>query len=239
MARCAGVLSLVWRHPHVHPGKREDVLVAKRVPNPASPTSVTYLRSMASAALSRWQTDRNRNLDELVQAHQAAGGQGRGRRWSTQQLNRALLVVLAAEFQGFSKDLHDEAAWTIGQWSYPNNPRRAYVLAAAITAGRQLDRGNASPATLGSDFARFGLKFWDEVDRLDMRSKERRAQMDQLNTARNGIAHSDPTQLARLQAPLTLATFRRWRGMADQLAATIDRALAAHLALVFGQPSPW
>lgn len=194
---------------------------------------------MASAALSRWQGERSGNLDELVSAHTAAGGQGQGRRWTTQQLNRSLLVVLAAEFQGFAKDLHDETALQIAGWSYPHHPRRAQALAIAMVAGRQINRGNASPSALGNDFARFGLDLWKEVDRLDLRNTRRRSQMEVLNTARNGIAHSDPAQLAKVVQPLTLATFRRWRSMANSLALAIDRTLALHLGRLYGKPTPW
>jgi hypothetical protein len=77
------------------------------------------------------------------------------------------------------------------------------------------------------------------VDRRDRRSPDRRSQMEQLNLARNGIVHSDANALAKVQAPLTLATFTRWRSMANGLAATIDSVLSEYLGRAYGQPRPW
>ena len=44
---------------------------------------------------------RARALDEMAEAHAAVGGTARGRRYTTQQLNQAYAVLLAAHFQGF------------------------------------------------------------------------------------------------------------------------------------------
>jgi hypothetical protein len=54
-----------------------------------------------------WRKERSERLDELLHAHQSVGGPSRGRRWRTATLNEALLLRLAAEFQGFARDLHD------------------------------------------------------------------------------------------------------------------------------------
>ena len=47
-------------------------------------------------------------LDEIAGADAAVGGAARGRRYATQQINRAYAVLLASEFQGFCRDLHSE-----------------------------------------------------------------------------------------------------------------------------------
>jgi hypothetical protein len=63
---------------------------------------------MSSAALQKWHTKRCLELDELEQAHRSIGGPRRGRRFATQQVNNAYLMLLSAQFQGYCRDLHAE-----------------------------------------------------------------------------------------------------------------------------------
>ena len=64
---------------------------------------------MSSISLRRWRTSSGAAaLDEIAQAHAAIGGTARGRRYTTQQINRAYAMLLAAEFQGFCRELHSE-----------------------------------------------------------------------------------------------------------------------------------
>jgi hypothetical protein len=69
---------------------------------------------MTSVALNAWRSTRAGRLDRLRSAHTAIGGSGRGRRWVTEELNHALVLRLAAEFQGFARDLHEESSPVIG-----------------------------------------------------------------------------------------------------------------------------
>lgn len=55
---------------------------------------------MGSASLNRWRQDRSDQMDELIAVHQLVGGTTLGRRWATGELNRALILRLAAQFQG-------------------------------------------------------------------------------------------------------------------------------------------
>ena len=64
---------------------------------------------MPSVALHRWTTTARAALDQLVAAHNAVGGPGRGRRYATLQVNHAYAVLLSSQFQGFCRDLHSEA----------------------------------------------------------------------------------------------------------------------------------
>ena len=52
-------------------------------------------------------------LDELEGVHASLTGTAPGRRWITDQLDRAYLVALSSQFQGFCRDLHSEAAAAI------------------------------------------------------------------------------------------------------------------------------
>lgn len=197
---------------------------------------------MASRALERWRQGRFTRLDELVAAHGRVGGTGAGRRTDTQQINWALILQLAAEFQGFARDLHIEGVETFASWTAPTNPRLRTVLVALLTRRLQLDRGNANPESLAEAFERFGLQWWPALRARDQRSQQREHELRQLNTARNAIAHSLHGQIHRLREqgyPLTLATFRRWRASLNGLARTMDMELSHYLGTFFGQPRPW
>ena len=45
--------------------------------------------------------------------HAVVRGQGPGRRWYTSALNQGMFVALVAQFQTFSRELHDEAVQVI------------------------------------------------------------------------------------------------------------------------------
>jgi len=63
---------------------------------------------MPSNSLLRWRGERAAALDEIEAAHGRVGGTERGRRYATQQINRAYAVLLSSEFQGFGRDLYSE-----------------------------------------------------------------------------------------------------------------------------------
>ncbi len=197
---------------------------------------------MASDALAHWRIARSKRLDELVDAHRTVGGRGPGRRWRTEQLNLALALRLAVEFQGFSRELHDVASQTFGSWSAPQDEHLAELIASVLTYGRQLDRGNATEGNLSSDFSRFGVRLWSAMTHADGRTSKRLTEVDRINRARNAIAHDNPQVLGELRRegrPVTLTTIRLWRGSLDALATTMDVVVADHLSHVFGRKRPW
>src|SRR5437588_9385019 len=124
---------------------------------------------MPSVALLRWSADRNDELDELEAAHTSVGGTGPGRRYATQQINRAYAVLLAAHFQGFCRDLHTECVEHLLRVIAPPAALRILVSSEFIR-GRQLDRGNAQSSSLGADFGRLVLDFWDKIKTYDTTS---------------------------------------------------------------------
>lgn len=197
---------------------------------------------MTSDVLDRWKGERAARLDQLVLAHKEVGGTGPGRRWQTEQLNWALILRLAGEFQGFCIELHDLAAREFAVRVGGRNQPLQSTLLGLLTRARQLDRGNAHPDSLDSDFGRFGGSWWPTVQRGDARTEDRLDHLRRLNRARNAIAHSD---LGRLEAlaregyPVKLVTFRRWRSALDGLTGTMDSALATILSGVVGGDVPW
>lgn len=195
--------------------------------------------AVGSDALADWRGGRAARLDQLVAAHQRIGGGSAGRRWQTEQLNWALILRLAAEFQGFARELHDLGAQALAAG---NSGPMAGVVQRSLVLNRQLDRGNAQPGSLGSDFGRFGLEWWPELTKRDARTTARQEQLELLNRARNAIVHSLPAELEQLEREghrATLATVRKWRSGLSGLATTMDLVLVAHVASVVGGPAPW
>lgn len=69
-----------------------------------------------------------------------------------ENIDRALYPVLAAEFQGFCRDLHGEAVTAIiAETPWPTE-QIARVSAAAMQVKRGLDRKNPASSGIGDDF---------------------------------------------------------------------------------------
>lgn len=197
---------------------------------------------MASTALESWHGERRKHLDDLLDAHKLVGGPAPGRRWRTAALNGALILRLAAEFQGFARDLHDQASDIFASWIAPSSSTVQRVVRSRLVEGRELERGNAHPGSIGRDFGRFGFEVWRELHRRDGRTAEHNESLALLNEARNGLAHSDDAKLAALRDgghALVLGTFRRWRRDLDTLAANLDAETSGQLARLFDRPHPW
>ena len=194
-----------------------------------------YLRSVPrtqSSALVRWQSDRCAALDSLEEVHGKVTGRRRGRQYATEHLNLALFVSLAGEFQGFCRQLHDEAAVALSDsLGTPSDPR-VLIFRNALIRGRKLDQGNAQPGSLGTDFQILGMGLWSDIHgaypRLGSKWNDT---LTRLNKVRNAIAHRNDAQLAaaRQEQPLNLATFRKWRRSLNGAAAGFDNVVGAYL----------
>ena len=197
---------------------------------------------MPSVSLNTWTTVRAQRIKRLRAAHEAFGGTGPGRRWVTDELNHALILRLASEFQGFARDLHDECGLFIARCLAPGNQQLQDSLRIPYTLYRKMNQGNADPGTLGNDFGLFGMVLWADLQaRYPTHAGAWNQKLLALNMARNGIAHDDGTKIARVQAngwPLTLRSVDRWKSSLDGLARGIDRAVGGHLKLMYGT-TPW
>ena len=107
---------------------------------------------------------------------------------------------------------------------------------ANLTFQRQLDTRNAQPGSVGADFNRLGLRFWDAVETVDARNASRRNKLDRLNDWRNAIAHHDVSSRRSYLVPreVTLDACRSWRSALDGLARSFDVVVADHLATLIG-----
>lgn len=193
---------------------------------------------MPSLSYRRWVTMRSRALEEIAQAHTAVGGTARGRRYTTQQINRAYAVLLASHFQGFCRDLHSECVDHVLSVLAPPSALRV-LMWAEFTRGRQLNRGNAQPGSLGADFGRLGFDLWQELESHDAAARAWKAHLDLLNEWRNAIAHQDFTS-PRLGGiiNLRLAQVRQWRASCRRLAQAMDAVMNRHMQILTGT-SPW
>jgi hypothetical protein len=140
---------------------------------------------MPSRAYRQWSRTRATELDEVEAAHILVGGTARGRRYTTQQINRAYAVLLASQFQGFARDLHTESVDYLVV--VIPHPRFRAAMREELLWNRQLDTRNATQATLGGDFGRLGiLNFWAQVDAVLVNNNLRRQGIEQLNTWQSG-----------------------------------------------------
>jgi hypothetical protein len=192
---------------------------------------------MPSVSLINWQATRSQSLDELENAHRSVGGSRRGRRFATQQINQAYAVLLSSQFQGFCRDLHTEAVTYLS-----GNIKPTYftaILKAEFFLHRQLDNKNPTPSTIGADFNRLGLNFWDEVIKRSHLNSNRRDDLDALNRWRNAIAHQDfdPTMLGG-GTVLHLSLVKYWRKACNRLASDFDNVLRYYLFSLTGT-NPW
>ena len=101
---------------------------------------------MPSKSPLEWRGDRSDALDEIERAHVAVGGRSRGRRFATQQINRAYAVLLASQFQGFCRDLHSECVGHIMTALAPTYSM-GMIVRSELVRGRRMDSGNAQPGT--------------------------------------------------------------------------------------------
>jgi hypothetical protein len=197
---------------------------------------------MPSTALLTWQSDRAARIDRLEAAHTAVAGPGPGRRWLTDELNHSLVLRLAAEFQGYTRDLHDEISSAVVAALAPGKVQRQLALRIPYTTVRRLDRGNADPSGLSHDFGLFGMELWADLRRrYPTRGRQWQDKLRLLNEARNGVAHDDAQKISRVTAagwPLTLKSVRRWRSALDGLAAGMDDVIGDHVQQLFGT-TPW
>lgn len=199
---------------------------------------------MPSAALQVWNGESAARINDLLHAHATVGGSGAGRRWRTEQLNWALVLLIAAEFQRYCRSLHDLSVDEIVTQTAQLNAVLAPSLRAIMTNRRELDRGNANPGNLGNDFGRLGMQLWPELKARNLAAAQRcSGHIEWLNAARNGLAHGDTVKLAAAYAagyPVHLLdTVKKFQRATNTLAQLMDATLASYLARVFGGPAPW
>lgn len=107
--------------------------------------------------------------------------------YAVEQLDLALILRLAAEFQGFCRDLQSEGTEFACAQSSIFCAGAADVFKRLFTARRALDVGNAHVASLNADFGRFERSLWDGLQAADRRTATRRRALEQLNCRRGDV----------------------------------------------------
>ena len=116
------------------------------------------------------------------------GGTAKARRFATRELNHAYRLLVAAEFQGVCRDLHDRAAQSRAS---DLSPAAADAVVAGWVGGRKLSFGNPSRANIRSDFEFIAPNVWADAASVDARTRRRLERLSELLDRRNAIAHSD------------------------------------------------
>jgi hypothetical protein len=193
---------------------------------------------MPSLSYGEWRSVRARALDEIAQGHAAVSGTRRGRRFNTQQFNRAYAVMLASQFQGFCRDLHSQCVDPLVR-TIPSPLAVRPLVRDEFTRDRKLDRGNAQPSSLGADFRRLGIDLWNVMRAYEPETSTLMKLLDDLNLWRNAIAHQDFDQ-QKLGGTiiLRLDRVRRWRRACGRLARALDEVMRRHMQGLTGS-SPW
>lgn len=196
---------------------------------------------MPSFALRDWSDKRAKALDSLDDVHGKVTGRRVGRQYATKHYNLTMYVALAAEFQGFCRDLHDETASALVTFLPAAAGPLAPIYLNALTRSRALDRANAQPKSLGSDFQTLGIALWSELATANPKQKKRwHDSLDHLNEIRNAVAHSNEDNLRKLHEtePLTVKQWRRKRATLNRLAAAMDVLAYEHVQDLTGE-APW
>ncbi len=118
------------------------------------------------------------------------------------------------------------------------NPQWSLVLAARLSDDRRLDKGNPNSGTIGSDFGRFGIAFWDEVYAFNPKGNQCREALDLLLDVRNAIAHQSPPRSKLDIASLRFKMVKAWRRSCQDLAVAFDQIMLVHITTTTGR-SPW
>ena len=174
----------------------------------------------------------------MFDIHGKVTGSGAGRRWDAEYLNGAIIARIVAEFQGFCRDLHDEAVDHVVECSGVTHPGLRALARAAYTRGRDLNNGNPTWNALKNDLGRLEMRLQSDMDARY--SPRLRTALGELLFARNAVVHADEIKLldCRRRKLLTLRQARLWRSSMNRLASGIDVVTGAHLTRLTNR-EPW
>jgi hypothetical protein len=118
-------------------------------------------------------------------------------------------------------------------------PATQGIIRAQFLWGRSLDRGGPQAGAIGSDFGRFGVPFWQDVNGLHAANERRRELLDELMRWRNAIAHNDFHPAVFGPSPiLHLADVRGWRSALNGLCPAFDTVMRDYMATTL-EAAPW
>lgn len=203
------------------------------------PALVGRVTGMPSVALSSWQTKRAARLDQLKDAHTLLSGSA-GANVSLEAIDWSRILVLAAEFQGFARELHDEASEFLASAVARGDQKYFEIVRNNLTISRSLDAVNAKPASVAADFQRLGISdLWEDIEKSSPDGARWHSQLGILNKARNAVAHGNPAMLNSLSGIMVnTVTIVSWRSACDGVCELMDGILMNYLKDTTGRV-PW
>lgn len=197
-----------------------------------------------STPLRTWLGPRRATIRTLQVAQAAVGRPSE----TARPLAHAYVLRVVAEFQAFTRDLHDLTVFRLAQLSGACD-QVASLLVTAMTAERRIDRGNADLRNLATDFRRLGVEgLSDRIGAANPRwsSGPRGDQADysDLVRLRNCLAHANERRLDDLRGEQILDTVSWTRARLpglDRIARALDRIVWDHLSTLPGtsETEPW
>lgn len=173
-------------------------------------------------------TIRLKDVDELISAHVALTGGGRGRPQKRQgaAIARAGVVLLSAATEAFVEDLFEEAAKIIFVEMPPNDLDRLFKNTSKKLNNADVHKTELLYFNLGMPWALLDLawkKFTNQTLRKDL---------NKLIETRGGIAHGRPIAV-------NLNTLKRWKNMIEMFAPKFEEKVAAHVEKATDNRPAW
>jgi hypothetical protein len=190
---------------------------------------------MSETAIERWRSERAARMADLYGLYDDAAGTAAGARpAAVEQLRLMLVVALAAEWQGFARDLYEDAVERITDaMAQRETAPLARLLRVSLLLRRRLERGNADQSALSDDFGQLALSgLWARLDQRTSQGPALRRGLAEVMAARNAVAHSSETQLEALEADgvtIDVDTVHGWQTALDELATLLDALVAEHV----------
>jgi hypothetical protein len=159
---------------------------------------------------------------------------------AVEQLRLMPAVALAAEWQGFIRDLyHDAVEAVTAAMSERETEPLARLLRVSLTRRRRVGRANADQSALSDDFGQLGLLgLWARLHKRTPNAQDLRGVLADVMAARNAVAHGSEPQPDALEARgirVDVDTVHRWQVALDNLATALDALVAEHVGTPTGE----
>ncbi|WP_439624713.1 hypothetical protein [Gemmata sp.] len=196
---------------------------------------------MPSHSLVRWRTDRVTRLDRIEAQNLALSVAVPPDPDLIDENLRGFVMLLAAHFQGFCRDLHSECVQAVAN-AVP--APMLYMFQTLCELGRELSGTNAKYTSIKADFERFDFDLTDALTTdpavapaVLVANQAHISRIDHLNKWRNYAAHHNATPPA-VGGPFALPTVLLWKSACHELAAELDRVMYNQLVKLTGV-APW
>ena len=171
---------------------------------------------------------RLKDVDELIAAHTAVTGGGRGRPAKRQgaAITRAGVVLLSAATEAFVEDLFEDAAAQIFAGMPPAELDKLFKNTSRRLNNADVHKTEMLYFNLGMPWALHGIK-WKKF-----RNDTLLLELNRLIETRGSIAHGRGGTVG-------LHTLRRWKNMVEMLAPRLEAKVADHVEIITGQRPAW